>query len=239
MSDDAIPDDAIPDNGPDDRADDALTELRDRLLEEVMVNVAFDGWTDRSLADAARMTDTDPALLAAAFPDGIEDVVLHLHDWADRQMLAAVEADGEAFHGHGVTERVEMAVMARLNALAPHKEAVRRGLVLVVAPRVGSRSTRAAVRTVDRIWRACGDTATDFNHYTKRLMLLSVLGKTLVCWLGDTSEDHAATRRFLHRRLAEVTRLGKLAGRAGVLGRVAEAPWRAAAMLRRRTVGNA
>ncbi|MCA8908169.1 MAG: COQ9 family protein [Rhodospirillaceae bacterium] len=235
MSDDAILEDTLPD----DEADDALTELRDRLLEEVMINVAFDGWTDRSLADAARMTDTDPALLAAAFPDGVEDVVLHLHDWADRQMLAALEAEGEAFHDLGMTERVEMAVMARLDALAPHKEAVRRGLVLVLSPRVGSRSSRAAMRTVDCIWRACGDTATDFNHYTKRLMLLSVLGKTLVCWLGDSSEDHAATRRFLHRRLVEVTHMGKLAGRAGALGRLAEAPWRAAAMVRRRVVGDA
>ena len=41
--------------------DDGLMAVRDAILEEVLANVAFDGWTDRSLRDAVRMTETDPA----------------------------------------------------------------------------------------------------------------------------------------------------------------------------------
>ena len=213
-----------------------LLDLRDRLLEEVMANVAFDGWTDRSLRDAVRMTGADAALATAAFPDGIEDALIHLHDWADRRMLAAVAEEGAAFEALGTTDRVAFAVFARFEALSAYKEAVRRSIPVSASPRLGPRQLRAGGRTVDRIWRACGDTATDFSHYTKRALLLGVIGATTLHWLSDHSADQAATHQFLRARLAGVVRAGKTAGRLGSLGAVAEAPWRAAAMLRRQFV---
>ena len=235
------PADTPPDADWTDATDDPETELqavRDRLLEEVMANVAFDGWTDRSLYDAARMTDTPAPMVAVAFPDGIADVSIHLHDWADRQMADAI-ADDPDFVAAGTTEQVERALMARLAVLSPHKEAIRRGMALVASPRVAAQSARCAVRTADRVWRLCGDTATDFNHYTKRALLMGVLAPTLLYWLGDQDEELRGTRRFLRARLAGVVRAGKLVRRAGGLGRVTEAPWRAAALLRRQIVRDA
>jgi ubiquinone biosynthesis protein COQ9 len=71
------------------------------------------------------------------------------------------------------------------------------------------------VRTVDAIWHAAGDRATDFSWYTKRALLAAVYGATLLYWLRDAgAEDDAATLAFLDRRLAGIGRIGKLRGRA-------------------------
>ena len=59
-------------------------------------------------------------------------------------------------------------------------------------------------RSVDAIWYAAGDTATDYNFYTKRGLLAAVYGTTLLYWLNDRSEGFADTRGFLDRRIAEV-----------------------------------
>ena len=59
------------------------------------------------------------------------------------------------------------------------------------------------------MWRLAGDTATDFNHYTKRLTLGAVYASTLLAWLDDDSEGLADTAAFLDRRLGDVMRFEK------------------------------
>ena len=60
------------------------------------------------------------------------------------------------------------------------------------------------------MWRIAGDTATDLNHYTKRLTLSAVYGSTLVIWLDDESDGESATKAFLGRRIDGVMRFEKL-----------------------------
>ena len=57
-----------------------------------------------------------------------------------------------------------------------------------------------------------GDRATDYNYYTKRLLLAGVLSSTTLFWLNDRSEGHEATWAFLERRIDEVLKVG---GRLG------------------------
>jgi ubiquinone biosynthesis protein COQ9 len=59
------------------------------------------------------------------------------------------------------------------------------------------------------MWRLAGDTATDYNHYTKRLTLSGVYTTTLLAWLDDDSEGFAETGAFLDRRLADVMKFEK------------------------------
>jgi ubiquinone biosynthesis protein COQ9 len=68
---------------------------------------------------------------------------------------------------------------------------------------------RLVYDTVDGIWYAAGDTATDFSFYTKRATLAGIYGATLLFWLEDRSEGGADTAAFIDRRLAEIARLGE------------------------------
>jgi ubiquinone biosynthesis protein COQ9 len=70
-----------------------------------------------------------------------------------------------------------------------------------------------AWRSADRIWRVGGDGAADFNHYSKRLILIGVYGSTSLVFLDDESEDMAETRAFLDRRIDGVMRFEKAKAR--------------------------
>ena len=63
------------------------------------------------------------------------------------------------------------------------------------------------------MWHAAGDTATDFNYYTKRALLAGVYGATLLCWLDDRSPGFEDTWAFLDRRIADIMRIQKARGR--------------------------
>jgi ubiquinone biosynthesis protein COQ9 len=63
---------------------------------------------------------------------------------------------------------------------------------------------------IEGMWRIAGDRSTDFNHYTKRVILMGVYGSTSLVFLDDDSEDLAATRAFLDRRIDDVMQFEKV-----------------------------
>ena len=86
----------------------------------------------------------------------------------------------------------------------------RSGALSVLAlPPHAALGLRLVYETVDAIWYAAGDTATDFSFYTKRATLAGIYAATLLYWLEDRSPGFADTRAFLDRRLAEVARIGQ------------------------------
>jgi ubiquinone biosynthesis protein COQ9 len=93
--------------------------------------------------------------------------------------------------------------------MSPAREAVRTGLSILAMPLNVPLGLAAGWRSVDLMWRLAGDTATDYNHYTKRLILSGVYGSTLLVWLDDQSEGWTETASFLDRRLADVMRFEK------------------------------
>ena len=68
---------------------------------------------------------------------------------------------------------------------------------------------RLGWKSADVMWRLAGDTATDYNHYTKRATLAGIYAATLAVMADDRSEDHADTRAFLARRIDGIMRFEK------------------------------
>lgn len=109
-----------------------LDRIRDDILEAMLPNVIFDGWSNQSLRDAIAMTGHDGGMAQLAFPGGIPQIVEHFSGWADRRMLE--ELDRHDLAAMKVRDRITLAVRARLEILEPHEEAVRRALTFLALP---------------------------------------------------------------------------------------------------------
>jgi ubiquinone biosynthesis protein COQ9 len=90
---------------------------------------------------------------------------------------------------------------------------VRRALTVLALPHNVPLSLKLLYETVDQMWYAAGDTATDFNFYTKRGLLAGVYAATTLYWLDDRSPDAADTHAFLDRRLADVMAIPRYGAR--------------------------
>ena len=130
---------------------------------------------------------------------------------ADQRMLEALEREDLA--SMKVRERVALAVRRRLELYVADREAVRRALAMLALPHNSVLALRLLYRTVDAIWYAAGDTATDFNFYTKRALLAGVYAATVLAWLDDRSPGLEETWRFLDRRINDAMRLPQMAQR--------------------------
>jgi len=137
--------------------------------------------------------------------------------WFDRVDRAMLEAfPPERIAALKIRQRIGDLILFRLALLRPHREALRRALAMLALPQNAAAGARLAWRSADRIWRLAGDTATDYNHYTKRAILIGVYGSTTLVFLDDETEDMADTRAFLARRIDDVMQFEKV--KARVLG---------------------
>ncbi|WP_066798047.1 COQ9 family protein [Sphingomonas soli] len=182
-----------------DLADATLDELRFALAPAVAANAAFDGWSVAALDTAADAMGVDHDVARLAFSDGPVAMIDAWFASIDAAMLARLTP--EKLAAMKIRARIAALVEARLDLLAPNRESLRRALAVLALPQNVARAARLGWRSADVMWRAAGDTATDYNHYTKRAMLGGIYAATVTVFLDDASEGHAETRAFLSRRI--------------------------------------
>jgi ubiquinone biosynthesis protein COQ9 len=182
------------------KKDDAA--LREAVLLAALPHAAFDGFTQSVLEKAGKEAGLNKAEIERLFENGAVSLVEYFSIWADGEMEKKLAAtDLKAMK---IRARIAAAVKARLAVLNPHKEAARRAAALLSLPMNVALGARLTYRTVDAMWRAAGDTSTDFNFYTKRGILAGVYGSTAMRWFSDTSDNESATDEFLAARIENV-----------------------------------
>lgn len=192
-------------------ADMNLDELRAALAPLLPAHAGFDGWSDRALAMAAAELAIPADRARLAFNQGAVQMIDSWFDAIDKAMLAAFPP--ERIAALKIRERIRALLLFRFEAAAPNREALRRAVAILALPQNAAAAAALAWRAADRIWRLAGDTATDFNHYSKRATLLAVHASTLLVFLDDEAPDMAATTAFLDRRIDGVMRFEKAKAR--------------------------
>lgn len=188
-----------------------LEALRRQLAPAIADAAAFDGWSVKAVDEAARLAGVDPELACYAFADGQMAMISAWIAHVDAEMERTTPAASLA--GLPIRERIRRLVMARLDVVAGREEALSRAMAVMAMPRNVLAATRLGWHSADAMWRLAGDTATDYNHYTKRAILGTIYAATLKVFASDTSEDamgpKAESRAFLDRRIEGIIRFEK------------------------------
>jgi ubiquinone biosynthesis protein COQ9 len=183
-----------------------LDELAPLLAAELPRHAGFDGWTPLAVERAADAIGADPRVAALVFAAPI-DMIDGWFSVVDAEMARRLPP--ETLAAMKIRARITALVEARLDIMLPDREALRRAHAVLAMPQNVRRAVRLGWRTADHMWRAAGDTATDYNHYTKRAILGSVYGATTLVFLDDDSEGQTDTRAFLARRIEGIMHFEK------------------------------
>lgn len=166
------------------------------------------GWSDAAFVDTAQRLTMTEAEAARLFPQGISEVVCcfsdHISDIMQKKMATTPH-----FSKFRTRDKVMHGVMLRFDLLHPMRESVRQLVWWAMRPFNAAVMLRQTWKIADVIWATAGDTATDYNRYTKRALLSGVLKATTLFWLQDDSANHAATRRFLEKQIDLILTVGK------------------------------
>jgi len=181
-------------------------DMQTRILEAALPDVAFDGWSDDLLDRAAARLGMSRSAVDDAFPDGCTGLIRHFAKWADDKTIEQLKPARLATLR--VRDKIALGIETRLEVLTPYKAAVGAALAYMARPPRARHMAKMVWQTADALWIAAGDTATDYNRYTKRLLLSGVLTSTMLYWLNDNSDDAEKTRAFLHQRIDNVLKIG-------------------------------
>lgn len=179
-----------------------LTDSRDRVVQRALIHVPFDGWSMKTLRHACEDEGLGAGAADRLFPGGVVEALEHFSDFADRQMVADMEADD--LTGLHTPARLKRAIQLRLQRWAGDRESIRRAVAMLALPQYAGANLRMTARTVDAMWRCAGDHSADFSWYTKRATLAPVYSTTLLYWFEDKSDDFADTWDFLDRQFRAV-----------------------------------
>ncbi|HRJ11921.1 MAG TPA: COQ9 family protein [Alphaproteobacteria bacterium] len=193
---------------------------QDKILLALLKNVPFDGWSDEALRKTADGKKIKLSDLMLAFPAGIPDALAAFAAYGERQMLTKLSK--HKLIQMRVRDRVKLGVQLWLEAMTPHREAVRAAIQSAWQPGRAFAGLKNMAKLCDAIWYEAGDHSTDFNYYTKRGLLALVLGSTVVYWLQDESDDFERTEEFLEARIENAMQAGKIAGSVKNLGSLFE-----------------
>ncbi|WP_173843354.1 COQ9 family protein [Novosphingobium sp. TH158] len=188
-----------------------LSEMRAVLAPVVARAAAFDGWSAEAVTTAAEECGIDAQVAPLAFPGGAMDMIDAWTASVDAAMAHALPA--QQIGNLPIRERIRRLVQFRLDHVAANRESLRRALSIMAMPQNLVRAAQLGWRSADAMWRLAGDTAVDYNHYTKRATLGGIYAATLTVFANDESEDFAETRAFLDRRIEGVMKFEKAKAR--------------------------
>ena len=188
-------------DAPDLSTDAPSPDWADRM-EQAVLDAAIDrapalGWNSalvRAACQANGLSLGDQELL---LPNGPRDLAALLSRRHDSRALAAL---GSA-EGLKIRERIARAVSARMEAGAQDIEATRRCAGFLALPTNADLALSLAWESADHLWRWAGDTATDWNHYSKRTILSGILIPALTLRWFDGQE---AAEAFVAARIDNV-----------------------------------
>ena len=189
-------------------ADPTLDEVRAALAPIIARNAGFDGWSDAAVHAAADEAGVDRDVAKLAFKDNAIDMIDAWIDSIDMELAHRLPA--EKLAAMKIRDRITALLATRLEIMAPDRESLRRAMAIMAMPQNLVRSAKIGWRSADRLWRLAGDTASDFNHYTKRMTLSAVYASTLSVFVNDDSDNFADARAFLDRRIDNVMQFEKV-----------------------------
>ena len=181
-------------------------------MEQAVLDSALElaprlGWNGRMVREACArngLSEGDQELL---LPNGARDLAVLLWRRHDDQALAAL-GDPATLK---IRERIARAVSTRLEVAAADAEAEKRLSGFLALPTNADLVLSLTWATADRLWRWAGDTATDWNHYSKRTILSGILipAMTLRLFDGKDAADAFVAARIENVMAFEKWKAGK------------------------------
>lgn len=173
--------------------------MEQAVLDAAILGAPDLGWNAALVRRACADRGLSPGDQELLLPNGARDLAALLsrrHD--DRAMAALATVDSASLK---IRERIAQSVSARLEAMATDLEAARRCAGFLALPHNVDLGLELTWDTADRLWRWAGDTAADWNHYSKRAILSGVLAPALTL---RAFEGREAAESFVSRRIDNV-----------------------------------
>jgi ubiquinone biosynthesis protein COQ9 len=180
------------------------------IFESYLANELLVEWSFVSLGTAAQEAGLDSSLPKILFKGDLEEAIFDFNHFVDTMLLGSFDLQHlSALRTHEKVQQALEKKMLFFNAYAHKTVSILR---YFSSPLRLKTLIQLQWRTLNRIWYFAGDTATDFNYYSKRVLLGYIYKTTFLYWLKNRHAPIKNTIDFMNKRFKEVAMVPHLRG---------------------------
>ncbi|CAF3177188.1 unnamed protein product, partial [Rotaria sp. Silwood2] len=150
--------------------------------------------------------NNQPSTIEGLFGNGYDLVEYFMRD-ANSKMSAYMKEQGQKGNMQGIRLLIE-GLKYRLGLVIPYSNTWNQALAQGALPQNAVRSWKKLLDLSSEAWHGIGDTSTDINWYSKRLVLAAIYQSAEIYMIQDQSQNKTDTMNFLERRLNDFKTLG-------------------------------
>ena len=178
-----------------------------RLLKNITEYEDFDDALLSTLSQLKINQDKFYDIKQDLLPKGISSLMKELNLIINQ--IIDKEQKPSKFKNYKINEKIKYFVIRRLMVFQNLVDK-RKFFKKILKPNLIVSSNKTLFKIADEIWFLAGDKSTDYNYYTKRIILMNIYAITFSFFVFDNSKDLERTKKFLDKEISAVLKFGNL-----------------------------
>ena len=184
---------------------------RNKILLRLLKNITeYDDLDDALLSTLSQLRinqDKFYEIKQDLLPKGISSLMKELNLIINQ--IIDKEQKPSKFKNYKINEKIKYFVIRRLMVFQNLVDK-RKFFKKILKPNMIFSSNKTLFKIADEIWFLAGDKSTDYNYYTKRIILMNIYAITFSFFVFDNSKDLERTKKFLDKEISAVLKFGSL-----------------------------
>ena len=183
-----------------------INKIRNEILQEAKPLVIKYGWNENLFKQISLKSKYSYEEISILFSNNYMKLLNLYLDEINKKMT--FDSKNIDFLRLKVHQRIRKLIILRLKIMVKEKKIIKETLIHLLLPNNYKFSLRNIYNTVDQIWFLSGDTSTDFNFYSKRIILASVYISVIIHFINNKNFDD--TLIVLDTQLKRVAKIPKI-----------------------------
>ena len=176
------------------------------LLEEFLLSLTDNNWSESNYLNVIEESSSSEAVWSANFPLGLRDLTAF---YIAKSLENISIPNKDQFEHLKTQDRLEEILISYFNQF--NDKLIVNKLVNFLKTYESMAVTPESIYQIsDKFWRLIEDKSIDFNYYTKRFILMSVIVPTILFWQNDASLDNAETKDYMKKCFKRSMKIGTL-----------------------------
>ena len=177
---------------------------KDGILKKAKKIVSVEGWSSEIFSKLQKQ-NIEKNDLFFFFPDGYKDLLQYALKNINEQLEYKVKKIN--LINFPINKRIKKILLLRFDILNEDKEFYKKTVNHLLLPTNNKISKKSLYNSVNTMWYLAGDNSTDFNFYTKRLILSGVYTNALFVFF---SKEMKYVEENIDKNLKRISKIPKI-----------------------------
>ena len=182
-------------------------KIKLKILESVKEYVKVNGWNS-DIIDYINIKNLKKSEILSYFPDGINDILNFAYDELNNKLKNSLKKIN--IINLPINKRIKKILITRIELMNKDKNFYKKTFYFLALNNQKKVVKKNLYKTVDEMWYLAGDNSTDFNFYTKRLVLAGLYVNAIAVFFNKNILE---AEKNIDRNLNRISKIPKIKSR--------------------------